>query len=198
MNTTRNYVCILLFVTFFAGGCSSTELVSSWRDPRFSGPINFKKTMAIAVNKDSLTRQVTEDAIVAQIAPGRSTPAYQVLTDAERVNGSVVMEKAKALGFDGIVSMKLLGNSVRPTEMTQDDPGGFYTYYDGGLLMAGDPGPVQTEQITTIETRIYSVADGTLVWSGITRTVDLSTIKEAVGEIAKAVRSELRKEKLLR
>ena len=82
-------------------------------------------------------------------------------------------------------------------QTTQDDANGFYTFYDGGMVMVGDPGPLQTETITSIETRIYSVADGMPIWSGVSQTIDLSTIKEAVGEIAKAVRSELRREKLL-
>jgi hypothetical protein len=194
----RNNISALLFIVVLVGGCSSsTKLISTWRDPRFEGPIKFNKTLAIAVNKDPMTRRVTEDAIVAQIAPGRAAPAYQVLTDADRVNGQVVMEKAKALGFDGIVSMRLLGNQVRPMQTTQDDENGFYTFYDGGMVMVGDPGPLQTEKVTSIETRIYSVADAMPIWSGVSQTIDLSTIKEAVGEIAKAVRSELRKEKLL-
>ncbi len=198
MHKLRNNLSGLVFIVIFVGGCSSsTKLVSTWRDPRFEGPIKFNKTLAIAVNKDPLTRRVTEDAIVAQIAPGRSTPAYQVLSDADRENGSVVMKKAKALGFDGIVSMRMLGNQVRPMQTTQDDANGFYTFYDGGMVMVGDPGPLQTEKVTSIETRIYSVADGMPIWSGVSQTIDLSTIKEAVGDIAKAVRSELRREKLL-
>ena len=105
------------------------------------------------------------------------------------------MSRAKALGFDGLITMRLLGNRVRAT--LEPGSAAFYNYYDGGMTVVGYPDAVQTERITSIETRIYSVSDQALIWSGVSNTVDLSTIKKAVGEIAKVVRSQLRDEGLL-
>jgi hypothetical protein len=192
-------VLLLASVTFAVVGCSSpTQLVSSRRDPRFSGPIKFKKTLAIAVNHDPLTRRVAEDAMTKEMKAANATPAYEVLTDAERVNGNIVMSRAKALGFDGIVSMRMLSNRVRTSvDPAAEGPGGFYSYYDGSMVMMADPGAIKTEQVTSIETRIYSVSDGMLIWSGVSDTVNLSTIKQAVVEVAKVVRSKLRQEGLL-
>ena len=191
----RHILLILLFIAFSGVGCSSTKLVSTWRDPRFSGPIKFNKILALAINPDPLTRRVAEDAMVNQIAPGRAVPAYQVLSDADRASANLTMSRAKALGFDGLITMRLLGNRVRAT--LEPGSAAFYNYYDGGMTVVGYPDAVETERITSIETRIYSVSDQALIWSGVSNTVDLSTIKKAVGEIAKVVRSQLRDEGLL-
>ena len=116
---------------------------------------------------------------------GRSIAAYQVLADSDRANGHLAMSKAKALGFDGVITMRLISNRIRAT--VEPGSGGFYSYYDGGM-MVGYPGNVETEKITSIETRIYSVSDEALIWTGVSDTVDMTTIKKAVGEIAKAVK----------
>jgi hypothetical protein len=76
-----------------------------------------------------------------------------------------------------------------------DDPG-FVPFYDRSMTMSAAP-TYQTDHIVSVETRIHSVADGKLIWSGTSDTIDVSDVDKAVTEIANAVRAELEKEKLL-
>ena len=61
----------------------------------------------------------------------------------------------------------------------------------------GDPGMVVTDTIASVQTNIYSVADEKLIWSGTSDLYNPSDARKVVGEIAKAVGDELRKEKLI-
>src|SRR3954469_15220902 len=54
--------CLMLLI----GGCSSAKITNTWRDPKFAGPIQFKKTVALAIHPDTTVRRVAEDEMVRQ------------------------------------------------------------------------------------------------------------------------------------
>ena len=51
--------------------------------------------------------------------------------------------------------------------------------------------------LASVQTNIYSVTDGKLIWSGTADLYNPSDARKVVGDIAKAVGDELRKEKLI-
>ena len=53
------------------------------------------------------------------------------------------------------------------------------------------------DTIATVETRIYSVREGKLIWSATTDTYNPEEIRKDIDDIADAVKAELRKEKLI-
>ncbi len=195
---SRHNALFVLFAACLIGGCTSTHLVSSWRDPSFSGPLEFKKILAIAIHPDAVTRRIAEDAMVEQIGSGRATPAYEVVSDADRSSASAVLARAKASGFDGLIAMRIVGNRIRVAGGGEASSKTFADYYNSGAMVSAPAQTPQTQQVTSIETRIYSVSDARLIWSGVSETVNLSNATQTVGEIAKAVRAELRREKLVR
>ena len=184
--------CLVLLI----GGCSTAKVTNTWRDPNFQGPIQFKKTVALAIHPDNTVRRVAEDEMARQIGTDRAVAAYTLLSEEDRQDVNRVKAKLQAAGVDGVVTMQLLGKRNETTYVPGSPSYGFYDYY-GGARYAGSPGYVVTDTIATVETRIYSVTEGKLIWSGTSETFNPSNIKENVGDIAKAVIEELRKEKLL-
>ena len=180
----------MVLVLALASGCTSTHLVSTWRDPSFAGPIEFKKVLAVAVRPDDTTRRTAEDAMVRQIGPGRCVAGYQVVNEADRVDASRLLEKAKSLNADGLITMRIISVRVESTW----EPG-FAPYYNRAVV--APPAYLEVDRTVRVETRIYSVSEEKLIWSGLSDTVDLSSIDKSIEEISKAVRDELRKEKLL-
>jgi hypothetical protein len=192
---TANVSILLLVAGVVAAGCTSTKLANTWRDPNFSGPIAFKKTLVVAIYKDEAVRREAEDAMVRAIGPDRAVAAYQVIAETDRATASALEAKAKSIGADGLVTMRVIGTRTETNLVPSDDPG-FVPFYDRSMTMATAP-TYQTDHIVSVETRIYSVADGKLIWSGTSDTIDVSDVDKTVTEIANAVRAELQREKLL-
>ena len=178
------------------GGCSSATVTNTWKDPSFQGPFNFKKIVVIVIHPDGTVRRVAEDEVVSQIGPERAVAAYKILSDDELQDMGKMKGKLEAMGIDGAVTMKLIGKQQETTYVPGSPSYGFYDYY-GGARYAGSPGYVVTDTIATVETRIYSVTQGKLLWSCTSQTFNPSDIRSNVADIAKAVGEELRKEKLI-
>jgi hypothetical protein len=63
--------------------------------------------------------------------------------------------------------------------------------------MAWDPGYMRTDTIVRIETNIYSVKDGKLLWSGLSESFNPTGPAELVQGIVAAVVSDLKKQGML-
>src|SRR3954453_18911331 len=176
----------LMMLMLLAGGCSTARVTNTWRDPNFTGPIQFKKTVALAIHPDGTIRRVAEDEMVRQMEPGRAVAAYTVVTEDDRKDVSKLKAKLQDAGIDGAVTMKLIDKRNQSTYVPGSSYGSFYDYYGGGMYM-GSPGYTVTDTIATVETRIYSVADGKLLWSATSETFNPSDIKSNIGDICKAV-----------
>ena len=73
---------------------------------------------------------------------------------------------------------------------------GFYDSWGRDRYM-GTPGYVITDTIATIQTNIYDVTSGKLIWTGNSETFNPEDVRTVVRDIAKAIGAELRKEGLL-
>jgi len=179
-------------------GCSSPKVTSRWRDPDFSGPIQFKKTVVLAIHPDAAVRRVAEDEMVKQIGAGRAVAGYDVVSDEERKDVTVLRSRIEAQGVDGALTMKLAGSHTEMTDIpdpASDQP--FNNYYDRAGALATGPRTTVTTQIVGVQTNVYTVADGKLIWSGTVELYNPTNAHEIVDDVARTVRDQLRKEKLL-
>ena len=183
--------------------CSaSTSLKNSWRDPSFTGPLEFNKVLVVMVTKDGATRRTVEDAVVKRIIARRhveAVPSYTVLMDSDlrdKEHAKAIVEQA---GFDGAVALRIVGVDKEVNYVPGSYPSPYYNfwgYYDYAWPAVYDPGYLQTDTIVNVETLVYSVKDGKLVWTGTTETFNPSNIDDMVDGIASAVSSELAKQGL--
>src|SRR5829696_6646158 len=72
--------CLMLVLN----GCSSARVTNTWRDPGFAGPIQFKKTVALAIHSDNTVRRVAEDEVARQMGPQHGVAAYTFLDEDDR------------------------------------------------------------------------------------------------------------------
>ena len=203
----KNVKSALILVAAGLGlaSCSaSTTLKNSWRDPSFTGPLDFNKVLVIMVTKDGSTRRTVEDAVVKRIAARRhveAVPSYTVLMDSDlrdKEHAKVLIDQA---GFDGAVAMRIVGVDKETSYVPGTYPSpyyNFYGYYDYAWPAVYDPGYLQTDTIVNVETLVYSIKDGKLVWTGQTETFNPSNIDDMVDGIASAVSSELAKQGLVK
>jgi hypothetical protein len=122
----------VLVATVLPAGCTSTHLDHTWRDPNFSGPIAFKKTLAVAIYKDVTVRRDAEDAMVRAIGSDRAVAAYQVMADTDRATASALEAKAKSIRADGYFAMRIIGTRTQ-TNWVPPEPG-FGPFYDRATM----------------------------------------------------------------
>lgn len=190
----------ILFALMIA--CSpSTKLVNTWLDPSLTPETvqPFKNVLVIARIKDETSNRVAEDKIVANLKVPAS-PSYAFLLPSD-TNTVAVDEKLKKAGFDGLIAMRL--TDVNQTLNYQQGSGGYYGGYYGGRPGGyygyyGTPGYYTEDRTFYVETSIFSLETGKLMWSGTTASLNPTQLDQTLDEIIYAIKTELTKKGLIK
>lgn len=196
MKNTFLKIGILGILLFMISCGPSTVLQRTWKDPSFTADSKpFKKVMVIARIKDETINRTAEDKIVAQMRAGTAIPSYSYLQSKDTIP-SLVDSKLKKDGFDGIVIMNLIGVD-KSVDVRPGGYGGYYSpYYYGGYYGYNAPYVVENETFV-VETKIYSLESGKLLWSGTTATLNPTSLTKTIDDIIAANRAEMVKQGLI-
>jgi len=148
------------------GGCAnSTQMVATWRDP--SAPmIHPAHTLAVFMSNEPGMRRMVEDKLAARLPGG--VASYRVLPEGQ-LSVDSVRSRVHQMGFDAAVVMRLVDVSTQVTEVaTRPDFYGYWGYWGS----AYNPVYYETEQLYSVETTLYSMQDGKLLWMGRSQTID--------------------------
>ena len=187
-------------------GCATAQIESTWRDPAITPrSLEFEKVLVVAMAKDGVLRRKAEDELVLVLEKGPRaqagrmsvTPSYLVLDENELSSTAHARERMRSEGFDGAILVSFVSSQERLTVETPSYPaGGMWGYY-GRPGAFYDPVSVRSDTIVRIQTDIYSVAEGKLLWSGVSRSMNPSNVEQLVAGVADAVAGKLRKDGLL-
>jgi len=72
-----------------------------------------------------------------------------------------------------------------------------YGYYGTTYDVLHEPGYTVTRTIVRLETNLYDVATGELVWSGQSETLDTGSRSDSIDSVTEAVAERLREEGLI-
>jgi hypothetical protein len=123
------------------------------------------------------------------------TPSYVEVPDAKLGDVEQARPMVEARGYDGVVMLTPLSAQQK---ITVDPP--MYTPMWGYYGRAGtlyDPGSVRSDTIVRVQTNIYSVKDGKLLWSGTSRTTNPRNVERLVEDVVRDVVHALREQGLL-
>jgi protein-S-isoprenylcysteine O-methyltransferase Ste14 len=174
--------------------CATTKIETQWKDPAATArDLAFLQVVAIAQVDDETTRRVAEDELVrvlesrpkAQARGMRALPSYTFIATPELRDVAGMRAKVEAAGFDGAVVLRLVADGERVTYV----PGRYETSW--GRVVSYDPGYTQVDRIVRVETSLYSVTLGKRIWSGVSRTLNPTDLRDLVDEVASAVGAEL-------
>jgi protein-S-isoprenylcysteine O-methyltransferase Ste14 len=181
-------------------GCASTHVETQWRDPALApGDLAFQKVIALAQVDDETTRRVAEDELVRVLSASprarergmQARPSYELIEDAELADVAALRRKVEGAGFDGAVVLRLVSDQER----IQYVPGRYEVLW--GRAVRYDPGYTTVDRIVRVETSIYSIAQGRLLWSGVSRTFNPNDLADLVEEVIRAVGADLERQGLL-
>jgi hypothetical protein len=207
--TTRT-ICILgvgaaLLVASILVACgTTTEIPNAWHNPAHEGS-PYQKVFVIGVGENDTNRRLFEDQFAAALSGkgGIALPSYGELPHSERLTEAQIRGAIRGGGFDGVVVTRLLGveektEYVPPRTYTVPRHyGGYYGYYGSSWDVVHEPGYYQTHTIVRLETNLYDVESGELVWSGQSETFNPSSLTDIIDSVTKAVAKRLRKDSLI-
>jgi hypothetical protein len=190
----RRLALVSLCLGAVACSTATTQLVKTWRDPAYTGR-EVKKVLVIGLTPNPQNQQLFEDAMGERLAKvGVATyTGYATLPKGQMASQEKVVEIVRSLGIEIVVVSRLvaLRNEVEyvPTATYAPAPGyyGMYGYYSYGYTAVYTPGYVTQTQAAYLETNAYDVQAEKLVWSGITRTFDYSSVDAVTRSAAKRI-----------
>lgn len=192
-----------LLVTLAAvlSACVSTSILDRWKDPSYTGPA-LHKVLVVGVQKNEGRRRLWEDAMVAAlIHQGVQASASWTVFPTKAPSADELAATATHDGFDGVLASHFVSASQRLYWMPGYAGVGFgwqWRYY-GYWGAAYDPGFVETEDRADYQTDVFTVDanGGKLIWTGITRSIDLSSTRSITEDISRVLVPALAKEGIL-
>ena len=187
---------IVLALCAVGAACTAatTNLVRTWRDPTYTGR-EIKRVLVIALTPNQNNRKVFEYALAGRLQAMKYEPlaSYDVLprermADDETITATVKKNDIQIVLVSRLVSLQSEAEYVPPVGYAPP-PGyySFYPYYSGGYATVYSPGYVTQKQVVYLETNAYDAQLGKLVWSGISRTFDYSSIEDVSGSVADTI-----------
>jgi hypothetical protein len=166
------------------------------------------KVAAVVMMKDEATRRPAEDALAREITArgAQGIPMYTLMPGGSPSDEAAARAACEAAGVQGIVLLKptAVDKEVTSKPVTSLEPS--YGSYWGGYYGAGWATPyepvtvgedIQIKRVVTIETRVYSLKQNKLVWTGQSRTTNPSNVDTVVKQLAAAAAKQLQKEGLI-
>lgn len=188
----------VLAVSVLLSACSlnNTRMLQSWTNPKQgTTPIHFNKILVVAVAPSDTDRRTAEDAMAAHIGP-KATPSYTLLNADELKNIETAKSRITGASFDGMIVLRWVGFRNEKEVVATPTYSPLWDHYSYSWTYMQESTVVQWT-ILQLETRIFSVADQTLIWSGITETVEPKAIARLINDVAVVVKKQLTKQGLL-
>ena len=185
---------LILLLTLGATGCTtSTKLTQSWQEPTYKGPV-LSKILVIGLSRDDINRRFFEDEFSKKFSESgtQSMPSYALIPNPEDHNDQAKLESAvKEAGVDGVLIAELKAvdkeeKYVPPRMDWVPGPayGGYYGYYYPTYRQVYTPGYTKQDTIARVEIRLFTGRENQLIWGARTETVNPSSVKKAVSELA--------------
>jgi len=188
---------------------SKTSIPLTWRNPGFED-VSFEKLFVIGVARDEGRRLFEDEFVEALVAKGaEAEPSWTLLPQKEQLTKEEILGSVDGGRYDGVLVTRLLSvekdqEYVPPKSYTVPKVHhgygyyGYYDYYVTSYATVHEPGYFKTDTTFRLETNLFSVATGGLVWSGQSETVNPDSVSEVIDSVTAAVAAELAKEKLIR
>jgi hypothetical protein len=189
-------VLVLGLVVLAIAGCAQTRYESTWKDPAAS-PVTLsgQRVAAFVFTGSDTTRRPAEDALAREITArgAQGIAGYTLLPGPEPRDAQAARLMLQQAGIEGAVTMRVVGREKETTYV----PPTFAGYWGGMWPRAYDPGYTVTDTLVSVETRVYSLAQDRLLWSGKSVTTNPTKMDRFVKELGAKAAEEMKKAGLL-
>jgi hypothetical protein len=202
----RRILATAVLVTIVIGGGAvfAGKLKSSWKAPGLQPTSYVGLKVATLVITDDQSIQMSGEEALARELEARgvlATPAYRLIPREIARDAEKVQDWLKRGKFEAVVAMRVVTAEKEVSYNPVMFSSGYYTtfggYYGYGYSSVTAVGKPSTDLVVTIETLIFSVADGKLLWASVSEKTNPKGAGPLVKELVKDITSEMKKEGLL-
>jgi hypothetical protein len=190
-------IAVALVLASILSGCSSTRYEATWSDPSAS-PVTLsgQKVAAFYFGGTETTRRAAEDVLARELSArgAQGIPGYTLLPGQEPADPLAARQRLQQAGVEGAVTMRVVGKDKETTYV----PPTFGGYWGGLWPGIYEPGYTQTDTLVSVETRVYSLAQDKLLWSGKSVTTNPTKVDSFVQELSAKAANEMQKSGLLK
>src|SRR5262245_21035688 len=177
------------------------EFISTWKAPG-AAPLDFagRKVAAVLIIDDDNLRVSAEEALARELtARGPvGVPSYRIIPKPELNKKDAAKGWFERAGVAGLVVLRLVETDTQKVYSSALWVRGYYNSvwdYWGAYWASVHPlGKARAEKTITVETMLFDVGKGSLIWAGVTRTTDpkdvQSYIKGLTADVAKRLQSD--------
>lgn len=194
----------LSFVAFSATlAFGKSKLLVTWKNPKYSDGVHFKKVLVIGMSADPARRSDFEDALAAaltqpdvKVEPGNS---LLLRPNAAPLNLDYVKLQVRDHHIDAVIVSRLVSVADSVTVIPQgvDFPyayyNDFYSYYSKVSYAVYSPAYLKQEKMVRIETNLYAMSgeNTTLVWTGTSDTFKPKNAQKVIKDVVKLVSEQM-------
>jgi hypothetical protein len=188
-----------LLGSLLVAACSSPQLTASWKDPAYqAAPLN--KVMVLGISNSDANRRIFEDSFsqALQQAGVNAQVSYPLLPESGAIPQERIQQTLAKTGADGVLVTRLINVDQRVEVSPAMGPmygRGFYGWY--GSAWAAVPPSVDTYKVLTLESTLWDMKSGKVIWSGTSDTLEVSDIAKFSQQLAKVLITKMRADKVL-
>ena len=198
---------VLLTAVLLTGCGPSSKMTGTWVDSSFAGKKITGKVLVIGVARNQTHRRIFEDSLVANLRDKGVNAVASYTVDPEEIQASeaairAVVDKA---GASEVMVTHVTGSEEKSryfpalgaTIVDTGYYGGLYSYYPRVYNYVYMPAQNQSTETVTLETGLYDVATGHLIWIGRTNAVNPEMTKKFYISLTRLFVNDLRRKKLI-
>ena len=201
MARTPRLIPLFAFVALVAASCASrNQVVSEWKDPAYAARAG-QKVVVMAVAENEISGRIWETEMSKQLT-GRG---FQIVsgssimgTTGTRPDSAAVAQKVADSGADLVVVTRVLNVAKETTYVpgqTYVAPGmywnGYYGLFTHAYTALETPGYVEQNTIVQMETSVFDVPTGKLVWGGLSESFNPSGTESMAESVARKIVNRL-------
>jgi hypothetical protein len=207
----------LLGFVLLTGSCSTATLTGSWRNPLFAG--QFETVYVVGLSNDETGRRIFEDRFVAGLADYEVTglASYHDFPSANQTSKKIIAEKIVANRTDTLLISRIIGKRteevISPGRVAGYTYGPYYgrpdyyrpypyygswpSYYDYSYTTVFEPPTITRFDVVTIESTLYDILTGGLIWSAQIESVIDSSLEKLISDFVETVLTDLHNQGLI-
>lgn len=190
MTSAARAVWIALIALMMAS-CAPVQPRSTWIAPGTT-PRVYRDLLVLGVAPNPRVRRAYEDNFVELLtgAGVQARAAHTLVSDQTLARSGALQKAAKRSGADGILITHLAGSDMAPGEKRSHVipvvHGPLQIYYDRIFRQVTSNGYYKSFEALTLETNLYDIKQGTLLWSTRSESLDPTSEQTMISEVIDA------------
>jgi hypothetical protein len=199
---------LLPAILLLLASCNSTKITSSWKSDE-APQKSYKKIMVLGIlnQKDRTLREQLEKQLAANLSNNGYT-AVSAMDEYgpkafEKIKEEDIAQKLKSSGYDAVITTVLLDKSkdqyYQPGRVSYQPIGirRFGRYYTTIYDRVYDPGYYTNSTEYFLESNMYDIQSGDLVYSVQSKAVDPSSVSTLGRDYGKRIAKDLKEKQVL-